>query len=1205
MATRGGRSEVQRSNGAIGAPVADYDLGTAHGKIVVDYKDNGTGKAVKDLDALKAKAGELLGKFSGLAKAWRSHSQGMVNDITKVSRAVGIFSGGIAVAAGVLGKSSNAFLAFKGANQIFSSLGLAMGSVPKGAEGFPGVVRKAIQLSAAITLFAGSTKLIQTVLKRFALLSGLGNLIGGFGSRVNNLASPLHKFAGAALSAANAVVALRIVRSIIKPVLAFGGALAAVGGAAHLVAGLATSIRDLSGAALLLPAIFGAAGLAALTFKIGISGLDEAFKNLDDPAKFSEALKNLSPAAREFAVAVREIYTKGFKELKLDVQERLFKSLGRVIQDLGGRYLPVLQDVMGRVADHLNGMAFSIGGVLSSGEGFANLSISLGLFEKILGNVGKAVPQLLRALLGITRISAQVFEPLTRGAGEAAKRFADFVNSAEGANKIKVWIESGVQALQDLWGIVKNVGSALSAMWTGLNGGEARSFLGTLNQLTAKFNEFIRSAEGQRVLKLLGDQFEKLWTNAQKLGDAFVKYVLPALEKFLPIAAEISSGVIDGLIVAMQVLGPLFSALATILGPLAPVLGEIVKWLVALAAIGIGVGVAVKMLYSTFTLLKVAVDAAKLAMGAAGFAARLLTGNLKAGELQAIKFGAAMGKKAVRGLKTFIANSKLVKGAGIALALGAVAVAMDEVNKSAADGKPLQGFEENLGDISGAAQQLASGDFGAIFADIRGELGALNNTWSQGEAPIQHWFATVKQSFMTDFVGFFQNLPAQVGGWLQGVGQSFMTNLGTPVADAARHIKDSFMTDFVGFFTGLPAQISSWGAGIATSASTMWQGFVDGARRKFDELGGEVGNLPFRIGKAIGSLIGMALQWGLQTWEGFKQGAIIKFNETVTEVASWPGRIGAAISGLAQTLWQKAVEAWQRFKDAATQKGSEAVADAQGLPARISAAVSGLIGQLGAKAQEAWNQFKARALAIMGQAVSDAQGLPGRVAAAISSLAGQLAARALAAWNSLRAQFSAGISGAVALAQSLPGRVAGAVGNLAGTLFNAGRSLIQGFVNGIRSMVGAVTSAVSGLVAGVRAYFPFSPAKKGPFAGRGYTSYSGKALVEDFAKGMLSNQNMIQSAATAAMRAANLSGSFNLNGGASAAGAVGSSVAAARTPLPQPIWAGPVRGDDGPAAPITNNYNVTLDAKSVAEMQNVTQFFESVQQKARAGKAGR
>ncbi|WP_237310394.1 phage tail protein [Streptomyces sp. AMCC400023] len=95
-----------------------------------------------------------------------------------------------------------------------------------------------------------------------------------------------------------------------------------------------------------------------------------------------------------------------------------------------------------------------------------------------------------------------------------------------------------------------------------------------------------------------------------------------------------------------------------------------------------------------------------------------------------------------------------------------------------------------------------------------------------------------------------------------------------------------------------------------------------------------------------------------------------------------------------------------------------------------------------------------------------------------------------------------GVRRAVSYLASLPGQAIGVLGNLGGLLISAGSSLIQGFIDGIMSRLADVASAASSVVSAARDYFPFSPAKKGPFSGRGYSSYSGRALVDSFRKGI-------------------------------------------------------------------------------------------------------
>ena len=69
-------------------------------------------------------------------------------------------------------------------------------------------------------------------------------------------------------------------------------------------------------------------------------------------------------------------------------------------------------------------------------------------------------------------------------------------------------------------------------------------------------------------------------------------------------------------------------------------------------------------------------------------------------------------------------------------------------------------------------------------------------------------------------------------------------------------------------------------------------------------------------------------------------------------------------------------------------------------------------------------------------------------------------------------------------------------------LKNAGESIINGLADGIKGAVDNVTGAIGGVLDEVRKYLPFSPAKKGPFSGRGWTVYSGESMVEGLAAGI-------------------------------------------------------------------------------------------------------
>ncbi len=82
---------------------------------------------------------------------------------------------------------------------------------------------------------------------------------------------------------------------------------------------------------------------------------------------------------------------------------------------------------------------------------------------------------------------------------------------------------------------------------------------------------------------------------------------------------------------------------------------------------------------------------------------------------------------------------------------------------------------------------------------------------------------------------------------------------------------------------------------------------------------------------------------------------------------------------------------------------------------------------------------------------------------------------------------------------------------------DSGAALIDGFIEGIKSRFGAAIKTVKDLMSAVSKYFPHSPAKEGPFSGKGYTSYSGKALMQDFAGGMASQESLLTSTANNAL----------------------------------------------------------------------------------------
>jgi len=161
------------------------------------------------------------------------------------------------------------------------------------------------------------------------------------------------------------------------------------------------------------------------------------------------------------------------------------------------------------------------------------------------------------------------------------------------------------------------------------------------------------------------------------------------------------------------------------------------------------------------------------------------------------------------------------------------------------------------------------------------------------------------------------------------------------------------------------------------------------------------------------------------------------------------------------------------------------------------------------------------------------------------------------AFNSARSAAASALNSLVSLVRGLPRRVSSALGNIGRLLYSKGKSLVQGFINGILGMLGSVRNAGSRVVGAISDFLPGSPAKEGPLSGKGYALLRAQRMMGDIAKGI----NMRSSLPAKAM-----AGAVNPIARAIVPGGSGTSSAAATAPTTQPV------GTFGP-------YNLTVDGE--------------------------
>jgi phage-related protein len=170
---------------------------------------------------------------------------------------------------------------------------------------------------------------------------------------------------------------------------------------------------------------------------------------------------------------------------------------------------------------------------------------------------------------------------------------------------------------------------------------------------------------------------------------------------------------------------------------------------------------------------------------------------------------------------------------------------------------------------------------------------------------------------------------------------------------------------------------------------------------------------------------------------------------------------------------------------------------------------------------------------------------------------------ASAAWTAITGTVRNGVGRVVDFAARLPGRIIGLYANAGKWLWNAGRQLIQGLIDGIDAMIGKVKSKLSGLT-------NLIPKVKGPPArDRKLLRGAGELIMDGFIKAIDSRVPRLKKTLTKVTATVK---KYGPTGTAVAAGSLSASDAPAA-----------VAGDSAAAPPIVINVTGALDPNAVAQ----------------------
>lgn len=247
-------------------------------------------------------------------------------------------------------------------------------------------------------------------------------------------------------------------------------------------------------------------------------------------------------------------------------------------------------------------------------------------------------------------------------------------------------------------------------------------------------------------------------------------------------------------------------------------------------------------------------------------------------------------------------------------------------------------------------------------------------------------------------------------------------------------------------------------------------------------------------------------------WEGIKSIALAIWNgiksiisTAITAVMQNVGNVLNSIKALWDAIWG-AISSflsaiWNGIKSIVSGAANAVHSTISSTLSAIQGAWSAAWGAVQSAASAAWNGIKSIVSGAAGAVSGFVSGLVSSVTGFFSNLHGSITSAASSMWGSVQSAFSSGVSGAISAVQGLPGQIKGLFSGAGSWLIDSGRSIINGLVSGIQGAIGSAVSAVSGAVGRIRSLFPFSPAKEGPFSGKGWVLYSGMSIMDAMGEG--------------------------------------------------------------------------------------------------------
>lgn len=347
----------------------------------------------------------------------------------------------------------------------------------------------------------------------------------------------------------------------------------AVGGAAGLlgaggtgvlvnsIGSIVTAVSQMSGAVGVLPAVLSSAAFSMGSLEVATAGFGDAFGAImdGDPEKFAEALGELSANAQQLFIQFNSLKP-AIDAFKYAVQDVFSEGLDKLVAPMAQTYMPLIEDGMKGVAGAANSAIKDIAGWAQQSGVIADIKTFLDNNTAAMQTLASAAVPVAQAFLDIVTVGSDFLPQLAGLVQNVASEFSGWIGELRDNGTLRAWMQEGLDAVGQLWDILKQFGTAFSNVMTIWKSAGGQSFLDFLGKVADMFTEWTANEGAQSLMNF----FSSINTAASALmpvlriiGDTLVGTIFPMFANLGTATAPGLLSFFDSLRTAFQLLGPM------------------------------------------------------------------------------------------------------------------------------------------------------------------------------------------------------------------------------------------------------------------------------------------------------------------------------------------------------------------------------------------------------------------------------------------------------------------------------------------------------------------------------------------------------------------------------------------------------------------------------------------------------------------------